>query len=65
MADHMTNDRGHDSGEKGNKIEVPVEDVDRDDDDEAWSPDNDLSKEEPTLGDIPSNEGGPPPRGKP
>jgi hypothetical protein len=63
MADHMTNDRGHDSGEKGNKIEVPVEDVDRDDD-EAWSPDNDLSKEEPTLGDIPANEGGPPP-GKP
>ena len=56
----MTNDRGHDSGEKGNNIEVPVEDLDRDDD-EAWSPDNDLSKEEPTLGDIPANEGGPPP----
>ena len=65
MADHMTNDRGHDSGEKGNKIEVPVEDVDRDDDDEAWSPDNDLSKEEPTLGDIPANEGGPRLQGSP
>jgi hypothetical protein len=61
MADHMTNDRGHDSSEKGYKIEVPAQDLDRDDDDEAWSPDNDLSKEDPTLGDIPANEGGPPP----
>jgi hypothetical protein len=61
MADHMTNDRGHDSGEKGNNIDLPAQDVDRDDDDQAWSPDNDLSKKEPSLGDIPANEGGPPP----
>jgi hypothetical protein len=60
MGHEMTNDRGHDAGEKGNNIDVPAEDLDRDDE-EAWSPDNDLSKKEPTLGDIPANEGGPPP----
>jgi hypothetical protein len=60
MAEHMTNDQGHDSGEKGNKIELPAEDVDRDGTEPAWSPDNDLSDEDATLGDIPANEGGPP-----
>ncbi len=65
MGNEMTNEHGHDAGKKGYNIQVPAEDVERDDDDEAWSPDNDLSKEEPSLGDIPANEGGPPPPGKP
>ena len=56
---HMTNEQGHDSGEKGNPIELPDEDVDRDETEPAWSPDNDLSKKDATLGDVPANEGGP------
>jgi hypothetical protein len=35
-----------------NSIKLPDEDLEHDGD-EAWSPDNDLPKEEPTLGDIP------------
>ena len=61
MGHEMTNEHGHDAGEKGYDIKVPAEDVDRDDDDQAWSPDNDLSKKPASLGDIPANEGGPPP----
>jgi hypothetical protein len=61
MGHEMTNDHGHDAGEKGYDIKVPAEDVDRDDDDEAWSPDNDLPKGPPHIGDIPANEGGPAP----
>jgi hypothetical protein len=60
MADHMSNERGHGIGEKGNDVQLPDQDVDRDENEPAWSPDNDLSKEDPPLGDIPANEGGPP-----
>jgi hypothetical protein len=35
-----------------NNIKLPGEDLEHDDD-EAWSPDNDLPKEDPPLGDIP------------
>jgi hypothetical protein len=58
MSERMTNEHGHDS-EKGNDIELPAEDLERDGDEPAWSPDNELSKEKPTLGNIPENEGGP------
>jgi hypothetical protein len=60
MSEHMSNDHGHDSGEKGNNVDLPAQDVDRDGDEPAWSPDNDLSKKDADLGDIPANEGGPP-----
>ena len=49
MGHEMTNDHGHDAGEKGYDIKLPAEDVDRDDDDEEWSPDNDLSKKPASL----------------
>jgi hypothetical protein len=37
---------------KGNPIQVPGEDIMRDKD-EPWSPDNDLPKTDPPLGDVP------------
>jgi hypothetical protein len=50
MSDDTTDD---DLAGKGNDIKLPDLEVDRDDPEPAWSPDNDLSKDEPTLGDIP------------
>ena len=59
MTDRMTNDRGHDFADKPDEIVLPDPAVDPDEGDEpAWSPDNDLPKTEPSIGDVPANEGG-------